>query len=158
MDFEFKNVLQAVGGNASLVFASWIFMTFVQARYIAAYERYRRLIDAYRDAEHGKRRDVIRDEIMVYYKRVNTMRHATDLGLYAAMLLIATLIVGALDVVFGAHTVFKIIGTVCALAGLVGVIWSASLVVLENRMIARAISGELGDIPELADQAGQPRA
>jgi hypothetical protein len=158
MDFELKDVLEAVGPNASLVFASWIFMTFLQARYTSAYDRYRSLINDYREGLDGKRKDVIQGEILLYRRRVELMRRATNLGLYAAMLLIGTLIVGALDAVFGGPPPFKYLGALCALGGLATVIWSACLVVKENTLIRQAIGGELRDIPELADRAGEPRA
>jgi hypothetical protein len=158
MDFELKDVVEAVGPNASLVFASWIFMTFLQARYSAAYDRYRSLINDYREGLDGKRKDVIKGEILLYRQRVDYMRRATNLGLYAAMLLIGTLIVGALDAMFGNPPFFKYLGSLCALGGLATVIWSACLVVKENVLIKQAISGEVRDIPELADEAREPRA
>jgi hypothetical protein len=49
MDFELKDVLGAIGPSASIVFAAWIFMGFLQQRYTAAYERYRSLIEDYRN-------------------------------------------------------------------------------------------------------------
>ena len=158
MDFEMKDVLEAVGPNASLVFASWIFMTFLQARYTAAYDRYRSLVNDYRKGLDGKRKEVIQGEILLYRQRVELMRRATNLGLYAAMLLIGTLIVGALDAISGGLPFFKYLGALCALGGLGTVIWSACLVVKENTLIRKAISGEVRDIPELADAAGEPRA
>jgi len=158
MDFEYKDVLEAVGPNASLVFASWIFMTFLQARYTGAYDRYRTLINDYREGLDGKRKDMIRDEIQLYRQRVDLMRHATNLGLYAAMMLLSTLILGALNAVFGNPPVIKYLGTLCAIGGLGTVIWSASLVVRENTLIRHAVRGEVRDIPDLAHLTGEKQA
>jgi hypothetical protein len=158
MDFQLKDVLGAIGPNASMIFASWIFMTFLQTRYSGAYDRYRALIDSYRDGVEGPRKEIIRNEIAVYRRRVDTMRHATNLGMYAAMLLISALIIGALDAVFGHPPAFKYIGTVLSIGGLLLVIWSATKVVHENTLIKQTIGSEVKDIPELADLTGEQRA
>lgn len=158
MDFQLKDVLGAIGPNASMIFASWIFMTFLESRYSNAYNRYRMLIDDYRNGLEGKRKDIIRDEIHVYRRRIDTMRQATNLGMYAAIMLISSLIVGALDAIFGSPAVLKYVGTVLSVGGLLLVIWSATKVVHENTLIRQAIGGEVKDIPELADDAGEQRA
>jgi uncharacterized membrane protein len=158
MDFQLKDVLGAIGPNASMIFASWIFMTFLESRYSNAYNRYRMLIDSYRDGLDGKRKDIIREEIRVYRQRIDTMRQATNLGMYAAIMLISSLIVGALDAMFGSPALMKYLGTVLAIGGLLLVIWSATKVVHENTLIRQAIGGEVKDIPELADDAGERRA
>ena len=44
MDFELKDLLEAIGPNATLIFAAWIFLSFLQQRYTAAYDRYRALV------------------------------------------------------------------------------------------------------------------
>jgi hypothetical protein len=158
MDFELNKVLEAVGPNAGLVFASWMFMQLLQGRYSNAYARYRELINDFRQGIEGKRKDTVRDEIALYRERVDYMRRATDLGLYAAMLLIGTLIIGALSAMFGAPAFLKYLGTLTTLAGLAAIIWSAILVVLENRLIKMPLDHEMEDIPELREIASRPRS
>jgi hypothetical protein len=158
MDFELNKVLEAVGPNAGLVFASWMFMQLLQGRYSAAYTRYRELINDFRQGIDGKRKDTVREEIKLYRARVDYMRRATDLGLYAAMLLIGTLLIGALSAMFGAPAFLKYAGTLTTLAGLAVIIWSAVLVVVENRMIRMPLDHEMEDIPELRDIASEPRS
>ena len=158
MDFELSKVLEAVGPHAGLVFASWMFMQLLQGRYTAAYTRYRELINDFRQGIDGKRKDTVRDEIKLYRARVDYMRRATDLGLYAAMLLIGTLIIGALSAMFGAPAFLKYAGALTTLAGLGLIIWSAALVVVENRMIKMPLDHEMEDIPELRDIASEPRS
>lgn len=158
MDFQLKDVLGAIGPNASIIFASWIFMGFLQTRYTDAYTRYRSLIDSYRDGLDGPRKDIIRAEIKLYRKRVDVMRQATNLGMYAAIMLISALIVAACEAIFGHLPVLKYAGTLLAIGGLVLIIWSAAKVVHENTLIRQAIGGEVKDIPELADDSGEERA
>ncbi|QCP12401.1 DUF2721 domain-containing protein [Pseudoduganella umbonata] len=153
MQFELKDVLGAVGPTASLVFASWIFMTFLQARYSAAYERYRDMIEEFRTGKDTRRRELIGNQIKLYRKRVEQMRWATSLGLWAAILLLLALISGALDAVFKGSPVLKYVGLVGTVAGLSMVIGSATLVILENTSIKRAMDEELKDVPELEGTA-----
>jgi hypothetical protein len=152
MDFALKDVLGALGPNAALVFASWIFMTFLQSRYSDTYSRYRALINDAREGKvQGKRRETIHDEIGVYRRRIDQMRRATDLGLYAAVLLLATLIIGALDVVFKSPPGLKYVGAACPIVGLAFVIWSALLVAHDNHLIKMPLARETDDLPEFAN-------
>ncbi|HEX8605681.1 MAG TPA: DUF2721 domain-containing protein [Pseudoduganella sp.] len=153
MQFELKDVLGAVGPTASLVFASWIFMTFLQARYSAAYERYRDMIEEFRGGRDTTRRDLIGTQIKLYRKRVEQMRWATSLGLWAAICLLLALISGALDAVFKGNPVLKYVGLVGTVAGLGMVIGSALLVIVENTSIKHAMDEELKDVPELEGTA-----
>jgi hypothetical protein len=157
MEFELKDVLAAVGPNAGLVFASWMFMHLLQARYTSAYDRYRQLIDNFRQGVDGKRRETVRDEITLYRQRVEYMRKATDCGLYAAMLLIGTLIVGVIDAIFKGMPFLKYMGTATTVVGLGMVIWAAILVVRENKLIKMPIDREMEDMPELRDHLDEHR-
>ena len=158
MDYELSKVKEAVGPNAGLVFASWMFMQLLQGRYTAAFTRYRELISDFRHGIEGKRKDTVRDQIALYRERVDYMRRALDLGLYAAMLLIGTLIIAALSAMFGAPAFLKYLGTLTTLAGLAAIIWSAALVVAENRLIKLPLDHEMEDIPELRALASRPRS
>ena len=153
MQFELKEVLEAVGPTASLVFASWIFMTFLQARYSAAYERYLDMIEEFRTGRDTTRRDLIGSQIRLYRKRVEHMRWATSLGLAGAIFLLLTLISGALDAVFKGNPLLKYVGLAGTVIGLVMVIASALLVIIENTSIRHAMDEEVKDVPELADTA-----
>lgn len=158
MDFQLKDVMGAIGPNASIIFASWIFMGFLETRYSNAYNRYRSLIDSYRDGLDGARKDIIRGEIKMYRKRVDVMRQATNLGMYAAIMLISSIIVAALEPIVGHLPFLKYAGTVLSIGGLALLIWSAGKVVHENTLIRQAIGAEVKDIAELADDSGEERA
>src|SRR3954451_21678819 len=119
MGFELKDVLTAIGPAAAIVFASWIFMGFLQQRYDAAYDRYRSLIEDKRRGDiSDTRTGNIRQEVALYKQRCDLMNQATRLGSIAAMLLIGTVIVGALGVVFPGFAPFKYLGLGAALLGL----------------------------------------
>lgn len=100
MDFELKDVMEAVGPSAALAFAAWLFLQLLQQRYTSAYTRYREMVDNFRTGVEGKRRDVIKSEILIYRKRVLYMLYATNTGMVAAILLLLALISSGLDAVF----------------------------------------------------------
>nr|WP_314542942.1 DUF2721 domain-containing protein [uncultured Massilia sp.] len=149
MDFELKDVLAAVGPNAGLVFASWMFMHLLQGSYSSAYDHYRGLIDNYRQGAEGQRKDTIRDEIALYRRRIDCMRRATDYGLYAAMLLIGTLIIAVAHAVFKGTPFLNYAGAITTVVGLGMVIWAAELVVKENRLLKMPLDREVDDTPDL---------
>src|SRR3978361_552843 len=87
MNFELSDVLKAIGPAASIIFAAWIFMGFLQQRYDAAIDRYREVVAQYRLPDMGDvRRANIRDEIARYKRRCELMTTATLVGLVAAIL------------------------------------------------------------------------
>jgi Protein of unknown function (DUF2721) len=156
MQFELKDILNAIGPSASIVFAAWIFMGYLQQRYSVALERYRSLIDQCRQGgQAASRTDNLRDQVLLYRRRFNLMRRATNIGLSAAILLISTLILAAVNVVLPDLKVLKYFGAAGAVVGLALVIVATALVILENTIIRRAVDGELLDVPELAGAVGQ---
>jgi len=153
--YSLKDVLEAVGPTASLIFAAWIFLSFLQQRYTTAYELYRSLIDEYRQGNlHDQRKRSVRDQILMYKQRCEQMRLATNIGVIAAMLLISTLITAAIYTVFPEAMVLKHVSTACAIIGLLLVICAAVVVVRENLKLQQVIDSELTDLPDLAQQAG----
>jgi hypothetical protein len=136
--FELKDVLTAVGPTASLIFAAWIFLTFLQQRYTSAYERYRALISEYRQGGlHDQRKRSVRDQILLYKLRCERMRWATNIGVVSAIVLIGTLISSALYTVSRLEFL-KYVATTCAVAGLLLVVWAAIVVLRENIEIQHA--------------------
>src|SRR3954462_13167604 len=96
-DFDLKDLLEAVGPTASLIFAAWIFLSYLQARYTAAYHLYRALVAEFRSHdEHDKRGRSLRAQIREYRRRCELMRSATHIGVLSAIVLISALIAGVL--------------------------------------------------------------
>jgi hypothetical protein len=105
---QLGDVLKAIGPNASIVFAAWIFMGFLQQRYDNATNRYREAVADYRSNEHkDDRTGNLKDQILLYRRRCLLMQWATLVGLVAAILLIAALIFGALDVVIPKNAIIS---------------------------------------------------
>ena len=109
MSFAIADVLKLIGPSASIVFAAWIFMGFLQQRYDAALERYRSMIGECRTASgvSDARRRNIREQLATYQRRYRLMNAACNVGLLSAILLILTLIAGELDVIFTGITLFE---------------------------------------------------
>jgi F0F1-type ATP synthase assembly protein I len=147
MEFDLKDVLEAIGPSAALVFASWIFLGFLEQRYVAAYERFRKLVEEYRANQSSENRHQnLKDQIRLYRVRCDQMRTATNLGVIAAILLLTALICGALEAIFGGIALIKYLGTACAIVGLLLVIAAAVYVVLENTLIKQMLDSEVADL------------
>ncbi|MGY4601845.1 hypothetical protein ACVW16_000257 [Bradyrhizobium sp. USDA 4474] len=100
MSFHLSEILKAIGPSASIIFAAWIFVGFLQQRYDAAVDRYRQTISDYRSGEHpADRRDNIQDQILVFKYRCQLMSYACFTGLLSAILFLLTLVSGAVDVI-----------------------------------------------------------
>ncbi|MDB5758227.1 MAG: conserved rane protein of unknown function [Burkholderia sp.] len=152
MDFELKDVLEAIGPSAALVFASWIFLGFLEQRYVAAYERFRKLVEEYRANQSSENRHRnLKDQIQVYRVRCDQMRIATNLGVIAAILLLTSLICGGLEAIFGSIAPIKYLGTAGALVGLLVVIAAAMYVIRENTLIRDMLGSEIADLDDVTD-------
>jgi len=145
MDFELKDVMEAVGPSAALAFAAWLFLQLLQQRYTSAYTRYHELVDNFRTGVEGKRRDVIKSEILIYRKRVLYMLYATNTGMVAAILLLLALISSGLNAVFKWDWL-KYIGATGIVAGLALVALCCFVVIVENTLIKHPIEAELHDL------------
>jgi Protein of unknown function (DUF2721) len=154
--FDLQDLLQAVGPTASLIFAAWIFLTFLQSRYSASYDRYRALIAEFRTHnEHDRRRESLGQQILAYKRRCEQMRMATNIGVISAIVLISALIFAAVGTMYDTASLWKYLTAACAIIGLLLVIWAASYVILENRAIQQLLEEDLSDVPDLRERAGQ---
>jgi len=144
---------------ASLVFAAWVFLIFVEQRYARACMRYRALILEYRTNELSEnRKRNVASQILLYKQRCEYMRLATYLGVIAALILSASLIVGALNAIFPDVDFLKYVGAISIIAGLLMALIAALPLARENLLIRHAIDSELSDILELTpDTVQAPR-
>lgn len=153
--FQLGDVLKAVGPSASIVFAAWIFMGFLQQRSDTAFERYHSLVNDYRKQDDSDERlSNLRDQILVVRRRCDLMNRASTIGLASAIALILTLVMGALDVMVPAQPLIRWAGTGTAIAGLAGVIVATAFVIVEGYITQRQLDDELLDIPDLARRTG----
>ena len=156
MNLDLPKVLTVIGPAASIIFAAWIFVAFLQTRYDAAVERYRELIEKYRHSDlSGSRKANMKDQIVAYKRRCELMNKAIGCGLVSAILLIFTLIFGGLALVFQEYGFLKFVSVLCALSGLLLVIVGTAIVIMEGRIIRRQIHSELLDVADLAEGIDQ---
>jgi hypothetical protein len=164
MGFDLKDVLTTVGPTTGLIFASWLFLQYLNQRYVSAHDRYRALIAEYRQGDgQNPRRHSLMDQIRLYRRRCDEMRWATNIGLLAAMLLIVGLLAAFLQLVSKSLDFLKFVSVGASVLGLLLVIGAAALVMVENMLLKRAIESDSSDIPELFEQpvpspAGRSRA
>src|SRR5436190_6979989 len=104
--------------NATLIFAAWIFLSFLQQRYTAAYDRYRALVEQYRgNADSARRHGNVKGQVLLYKRRCEQMKLATNVGVVSAMLLITALITAALNVIFEDAAFLKYVVAVASILG-----------------------------------------
>jgi len=152
---QLSDVLKAIGPNASIVFAAWIFMGFLQQRYDAVLGRYQGAVGDYRSEGHDAgRADNLKAQVLAYRHRCRLMSRASLVGLVAAILPISSLIFAALDVLVPQSASLTVLGVATAIGGFVLVIVAAIIVIAEGRIVVRQIDDELRDVPNLADGAG----
>ena len=131
-------------------------MGFLQVRYDAAVDRYRALVNQYRDGKDLEaRRGNLRDSILVYKKRCEIMNVASVIGLTSAIILILALIFGELSLVFTSVPTLKFVSFGMTLIGLSLVIAASAIVLYESLIIHRQLETELLDLPDLARGIGK---
>ena len=82
---DLGDVLKAIGPNASIVFAAWIFMGFLQQRYDSAIDRYRSAVGDFRANDHDDdRAGNLKDQILTYRSRCKLMGRAIHRALAAS--------------------------------------------------------------------------
>jgi len=154
MHFQLSDVLKAVGPTASMIFAAWIFLSFLQTRYDAAVERYRELVEGYRKAEQSREEALrAKREITVLARRCTVMSYAITVGLVSAVLLLITVIGGALDVMIPDSPVIGLVSSVSSVLGLGLVIVAAGLVIFDSVGAPGQIRQELRDVPDIEGRA-----
>jgi hypothetical protein len=154
MHFQLSDVLKAIGPNASIIFAAWIFVSFLQTRYDSAIDRQRALIEAYRGGNHSPERGkAAKRQIEVYARRCMLMSRAVTIGLISAIFLLTTLIGGGLDVIFPHNSAIALICSITAFLGLALVIVAAAVVILENAGTPTQIREELEDVPDISSRS-----
>jgi hypothetical protein len=151
--FALKDLLEAVGPTASLIFAAWIFLSFLQQRYVTAYEHYRQLIAEFRSHEQrDRRRESLGQQVLEYKRRCEQMRLATQVGVLAAICLISAIVLAAVNAIAQVGAL-KYLCAAGAIGGLLLVIWAAILVLMENARLQIIIDSDLSDIPDLRTAA-----
>lgn len=146
-DFDIKAVLDAVGPTASLLFAAWIFLQYLNQRYIESVKRLRALIRERRDRPgDAEGSDSLDDQVAMYRRRCFLMSRATSIGLVGAILLLATLISAAVVTVFDGPAWLSAAACFGAMIGLALVLVATGFVLVENRLIETALRSELSDV------------
>lgn len=141
---------------ASILFAAWIFIGFLQQRYDAAIERYRACIAEFRGSDmSNERRCNFQEQVLIYRPRCKLISYSSMTGLVLAIVLLLALISGELSIVSPAIDGLKYVGAVAAMLGFVLIIVAAVLVIVESTITHRQIASELMDTPELARSVGQ---
>ena len=153
MQTNVGDIFKAIGPGASIIFAAWIFVSFLQVRYDAAVERYLAAIKQYRGKDASDTRlHFLKEEILTYRRRCALMNLASSIGLLSAIALVMALVIGELALIFPASRVLTYASLTLALLGLVFIVVAAIVVFVEGAIIHQQLEHELQDMPELASE------
>lgn len=123
VDCKVKQVFEAVGPSAALVFAAWQFLHLLERRHAAVRAHYRGLVDAF-----GK---LLEKNDGLSRGGATPMRCATRIGMTAAFLLLLSLMISTLDAVARADWL-KLFGAPAGMLRLLLVIPAAILLIMES--------------------------
>ncbi len=159
MDFEIADLLKVIGPSASIIFAAWIFMGFLQQRYDAAVSRYRDLVGEYRAGQGPDSREGHeRHQILAYRRRCRAMNLACVSGLGSAIILIVALMLAEVAMALPSLGALKYPSAFFVLIGLLLVVVSAGIVLYDCRLAHQQIYDEVLDVPDLSpDQSSRGR-
>jgi hypothetical protein len=154
--------LAGVAGSAvGLIIATAIFQSWVTARYVPAFDRYRALtgeLRGYRD--QTRRRGSLRQQIRAYHDRLICMSRASCLLCWVMVCAIVAIAAASVAIAFPpkdelsgtSATALAVVSAVGALAvggALVLDLVAVGMVVTENRIDRRSIEEELADLDEV---------
>ena len=147
---QLSDFLKAIGPNAAIIFAAWIYMGFLQQRYDSAVDRFRGAVGDFRSGEHEKERAKnLKDQILIYKRRCYLMGWATTIGLVSAILLITSLMFGGLDVLMPHTPWIAVAGIATSFAGFALIIVAALIVIAEGQPTDRQLDDEIRDVRDL---------
>lgn len=130
VDGKVKNVFEALGASAALVFAAWQFLQLLERRHDAVRTRYRSLLDAFRE--------ILEEQNGMDRPRAASMLCATHIGMTAAFLLLLSLMISTLDTVFKADWL-KLFGAPASMLRLLLLIPAAILLIMENTLARKTL-------------------
>ena len=158
--------LAGVAGSAvGLIIATAIFLSWVTARYVPTFERYRALTAELRaNRDQNRRREALREQICDCRRRLVLMSRASCLLCWVMVCAVLTIAASSAAVAFppkeqrsgGANTALAAVSLVgvCAVAATLALDVIAVLYVIrENRIDRRSIAAEASDLDEV-DRGG----
>ncbi|HEX8834760.1 MAG TPA: DUF2721 domain-containing protein [Abditibacteriaceae bacterium] len=159
MEINLKDVLESAGGTASLVIACTIFLHQLITVYTANFERYRALAREHREmnGEHA-RRDSLRDQITLYYRRCQAIRRSMCIVAGAEVAFIITIIASGLSAAMPETKWIGLVGGGSLVIGLLVLGVAAVLEIHQNYLSKYAIESEIADFPELPQQPDKGNA
>ncbi|MDB5390010.1 MAG: conserved rane protein of unknown function, partial [Planctomycetaceae bacterium] len=128
MKLDLKLILDTAGPTATLVFASWIFLQYLNQRFADASLRYRELLSEFREhSDHDVRHRSLQEQILRYRTRCGRLGRATGLGLFAAFFLLATLLLCITSMASHQPLILSLASLICSVIGITLLIVSVAL-------------------------------
>lgn len=160
-NIDLPKVANVAGSAVAMIIATMIFLSWITARYVPAFDRYRALADEYRGKEQNERKESLRQQIEDYRDRLWYLSRATDLACIVMVFAVLTILLASSTVTFpppekmaggekGLHQGLAILGCVTMLVAFLLDIVAIGCIMLENRIDRRAIDVEVRDLRDVA--------
>ena len=160
-EIDLPKIAGVAGSAVGLIIATAIFLSWVTARYVPAFDRYRALTDELRKSQdQNRRRESLREQIHAYRRRLHLMSQTSGLLCWVMVCAVVTIATASAAMAFppkeqmtaGEAQALKIVadvGVLAVAAALVLDVIAVMLVLWENRIDRRSIDSEAADLDEL---------
>jgi hypothetical protein len=148
-DYKLTDLLSSAGATIGVIIGGVIFLQFLSSKYVELANRYRDLTKDYRDGDGGDgRHGPLQTLIRVYRSRLVLLNRASWLAGGALLGFIAAVLAGGLSMAFPPVVVFKAIGSMSLLLGLLLIGSAVALELWESVLSRHEIGEEIADLDE----------
>lgn len=144
----------AAGSLVALIIATAILASWLSAKYIPAFDRYRALTEEFRKGPGDRRRSSLHDQIKVYQARLRLLSWAVECLCGVLVVAVITIADSTLALLFPKDAIINVIGVVSLFLGLLLVVAAIVFEIAENRLDRRAIESEIGDLDDIRTDPG----
>lgn len=148
-DYKLTDLLSSAGATIGIIIGGTIFLQFLSSKYTALTGGLRTLAADYRGkADDEPRHAPLRSQIQLYGHRLVLLYWAATFGAVALLSLLASVLAGALSMVFPTSRTIQLLGTGSLIVGLMLVAAAVALEVVETVVARKEITNEIADLDE----------
>jgi Protein of unknown function (DUF2721) len=145
-DVDLPQLASVAGATVGLVIATAILLSWLTARYTPNFDKYRALCREFRDGPEGERRNGVRDQIVLFQRRLHLINWGSSVLCVALLCSLVGIVCSTLSTMFHGKPAVIVIGLSGLFLAFVLFAIAIILVLLENRFDLRTIAHETQDL------------
>ena len=150
-DYKLTDLLSSAGATIGIIIGGTIFLQFLSSKYTELTGNLRSLTADYRNRDDNEPRHApLRQQIRLYGRRLILLHWAATLGAVALLSLLASVLAGALSMIFTTSRTIQFLGTASLVIGLLLVAGAVALEVVETVVARKEIANEIADLDDEA--------